>query len=179
GTNGKTTTTRMIGHAAASAWGVVGMATTDGVWIGGERVAEGDLTGPWSARVVLSDPAVDVAVLETARGGIARRGLGWDWCDVAVMTNIQADHIGQDGIRSIDDLLWVKSLVAERVREGGTLVLNADDERLASLADEPRVARVPKRVVYFSLHQNSVVVHRHLSRGGVAYFVRDGWIVEA
>jgi cyanophycin synthetase len=179
GTNGKTTTTRMIGHTAASTGAVAGVATTDGVWIGGECVAEGDLTGPYAAGLVLSDPAVEVAVLETARGGIARRGLGWDWCDVAVMTNVQADHIGQDGIRSIDDLLWVKSLVAERVREGGTLVLNADDERLASLADEPRIARVPKQVVYFSLRESSVVVHRHLSRGGTAFFVRDGWIVEA
>jgi cyanophycin synthetase len=157
----------------------VGMATTSGVWIGGELVAEGDMTGPFSANVVLSDPTVEAAVLETARGGIVRRGLGYDWSDVAVMTNVQADHLGQDGVETIDDLLWVKSLVAERVREGGTLVLNADDERLAALADEPRVARVPKRVVYFSLHDSSVAVHRHTAAGGTALFVRDGWIVEA
>jgi cyanophycin synthetase len=179
GTNGKTTTTRMIAHALAGSGRTVGMATTDGVFVGGERVAEGDLTGPFAANLVLSDPTVEAAVLETARGGIVRRGLGWDWCDVAVLTNVQADHVGQDGIESVDDLLWVKSLVAERVREGGTLVLNADDERLAALAEAPRVARVPKRVVYFSLRDSSVVVHRHLSRGGTAFFVRDGVIVEA
>jgi len=179
GTNGKTTVTRMISHVLASAGLTVGMTTTDGVWVGGERVAEGDTTGPHSARAVLSDPTVEAAVLETARGGIVRRGLGYDWSDVAVLTNIQPDHIGQDGIESVEDLLWIKSLVAERVREGGALVLNADDERLARLADHPRVAKTAKRVVYFSMRENHVVIRKHADAGGTAFFVRDGWVVEA
>jgi cyanophycin synthetase len=179
GTNGKTTVTRMIGHALSESGLLVGMTTTDGIYIGGECIAEGDTTGPHSARTVLSDPSVEVAVLETARGGITRRGLGYDWSDISVLTNIQPDHLGQDGIESIDDLVYVKSLVAERVREGGTLILNADNERLARLMEVERVNRLPKRVVYFSLHDNHLLIKRHLSAGGMAYFIRDGWIVEA
>jgi len=180
GTNGKTTVTRMIGHAVAETTGaVVGMTTTDGIYINGERIVEGDTTGPHSARTILSDPVVEVAVLETARGGISRRGLGYDWSDIAVMTNIRPDHIGQDGIEDIEDLLYIKSLVAERVREGGTLILNADDEHLARLMESPRVKRVPKRVVYFSLHDNHLLIKRHLHAGGAAYFIRDGWMMEA
>ena len=86
-------------------------------------------------RAVLSDPSVEIAVLETARGGIVRGGLGYDWSDISVISNVRLDHVGQDGIETLDDLLYIKSLVAERVREGGTLVLNADDERLAQLAE--------------------------------------------
>src|SRR5205085_9775118 len=97
------------------------------------------------------DPAVDTAVLETARGGIVRSGLGYDWSDVAVVTNIQADHIGQDGIRSVEDLVHIKSLVPERVREGGTIVLNADDARAAGLAESERIRRIPRHIVYYSL----------------------------
>jgi cyanophycin synthetase len=179
GTNGKTTVTRMIGHALSESGLMVGMTTTDGIYIGGECIVEGDTTGPHSARTVLSDPVVEVAVLETARGGITRRGLGYDWSDISVMTNIQPDHLGQDGIESVEDLVYIKSLVAERVREGGTLILNADDEHLARLMEIPRVQRVPKRVVYFSLSDNHLLIKRHLSGGGTAYFVRDGWIVEA
>jgi cyanophycin synthetase len=179
GTNGKTTVTRMIGHVIARTGRTVGVTTTDGIYLGERRIVEGDTTGPHSARTVLSDPAVEVAVLETARGGIVRRGLGYDWSDVSVMTNVSPDHIGQDGIESVDDLLYIKSLVAERVRAGGTLVLNADDERLARLVENPRVARVPKRVVYFSLRENNPLVEQHAASGQTAYFLRDGLIVEA
>lgn len=179
GTNGKTTVTRMIGHALSETGLTVGMTTTEGIYIGGEAIVKGDTTGPHSARTVLSDPSVEVAVLETARGGIMRRGLGYDWSDIAIMTNVQPDHLGQDGIESIEDLVYVKSLVAERVREGGTLILNADDEHLARLMEIERVQRVPKRVVYFSLRDNHLLIKRQLSAGGTAYFVRDGWIIEA
>ena len=179
GTNGKTTVTRMIAHVLQANGRRTGMTTTDGIWIDGQLVAEGDTTGPHSARTVLSDPTVEVAVLETARGGIARRGLGYDWSDIAVMTNIQPDHFGQDGIESIEDLVFIKSLIAERVREGGTLILNADDEQLARLMELERVSRVPKRVVYFSLRENHLLIKRHVAAGGTAYFVRDGWIIEA
>jgi cyanophycin synthetase len=179
GTNGKTTVTRMIGHVLSKTGLCVGMTTTDGIYIDGERVVDGDTTGPQSAKVVLSDPAVEAAVLETARGGIVRRGLGYDWSDIGVMTNISEDHIGQDGIKSLDDLLFIKSLVAERVKEGGTLVLNADDERLAKLMESERVSKIPKRAVYFSLDENNPVVRDHLQAGGTAYFVRGTSLIEA
>jgi cyanophycin synthetase len=180
GTNGKTSVTRMIGHVLSNEGLCVGVTTTDGIWVGGRQVAKGDTTGPHSARTVLSDPTVEAAVLETARGGIVRRGLGYDWSDVGVMTNIQEDHFGQDGIETLDDLVYIKSLVAERVREGGTLVLNADDEILARLAEEPRVRAEEKRVVYFSMRgAEHVVIRKHLDAGGTAFFARDGWVVEA
>lgn len=178
GTNGKTTVTRMISHVFSSAGKRVGTTTTGGIWIGGDCIAEGDTTGPSSARAVLNDPTVEIAVLETARGGIVKRGLGYDWSDVAIITNIQADHIGQDGIESVEDILEIKSLVAERVREGGTLVLNADDAHLARLADDQRVNKIPKQIVYFSLKPNHVLLRRHVSAGGTAHTVKNGWIVE-
>ncbi|WP_018131783.1 cyanophycin synthetase [Effusibacillus pohliae] len=179
GTNGKTTTTRMIGHILAATGKKVGMTTTDGIFIAGECIAKGDMTGPRSARTVLSDPTVEIAVLETARGGIVRAGLAYDWSDVSVITNIQPDHIGQDGIEQIEDLVHIKSLLAERVCEGGILVLNADDEHLARLMEIPRVRKVKKQVVYFSLYANHPLIKRHLAVGGTAYYAKQGWIVEA
>lgn len=179
GTNGKTTVTRMIGHVLQEMNWRVGMTTTDGIHIGGEVVARGDTTGPHSARVVLSDPTVEVAVLETARGGITRRGLGYDWSDISVITNIREDHIGQDGIRDIEDLVHIKSLIAERVRAGGTLIINADDEQCVRLIENARVKRVSKQLVYFSLSDNHLLVRKHLDSGGAAVFVRGGLIIEA
>ncbi|HEX2268846.1 MAG TPA: Mur ligase family protein, partial [Pyrinomonadaceae bacterium] len=157
----------------------VGMTTTDGIYIDGERVVEGDTTGPQSAAVVLSDPAVDAAVLETARGGIVRRGLGYDWSDVGVLTNIGEDHIGQDGIKSIEDVVFIKSLVAERVREGGTLILNADNEHLVKLARSERINKVPRNIVYFSLNEQNPIVQDHLRAGGTAYFANKRALIEA
>jgi cyanophycin synthetase len=179
GTNGKTTVTRMIGHVLTNAGLCVGMTTTDGIYIGGECVVEGDTTGPKSAAVVLSDPAVDAAVLETARGGIVRRGLGYDWSDIGVLTNIGDDHIGQDGIKTIDDVVFIKSLVAERVREGGTLILNADNEHLVKLAGSERVNKVSKKIIYFSLNEQNPVVVDHLRAGGTAYFANQRALIEA
>src|SRR6185295_2949039 len=178
-TNGKTTVTRMIGHVLSTTGLCVGMTTTDGIYIDGERVVDGDTTGPQSAQVVLGDPAVEAAVLETARGGILRRGLGYDWSDIGVMTNISDDHIGQDGIKSVEDVVYIKSLVAERVKEGGTLILNADNEHLAKLMECERVNRVPKKVVYFSLDENNSVLKSHLQAGGTAYFARNKGLIEA
>jgi cyanophycin synthetase len=178
GTNGKTTVTRMLSHLLIESGWVTGTTTTDGIYLDGEQIVRGDTTGPASALTVLEDRAVEVAVLETARGGIVRRGLGYDWSEVGVMTNVGADHIGQDGIESIADILWIKSLVAERVREGGTLVLNADDELLAGLSGRRAVARVPKRYVYFSLRDDNEVLRAHARGGGTAYFFRGGHIFE-
>jgi cyanophycin synthetase len=179
GTNGKTTITRMVAHALSQKGMTVGMATTDGIYIGGELIIEGDTTGPISAQTVLSDPSVEIAVLETARGGIVRGGLGYDWSDISVISNVRLDHVGQDGIETIDDLLYVKSLVAERVRKGGTLILNADDERLIQLADDELVARPKMNIVYFSMRQSHVVVRRRLGEGASAYLYKNGWIVES
>jgi cyanophycin synthetase len=178
GTNGKTTVTRMISHILIEAKFVTGTTTTDGIYLNGARIVRGDTTGPVSAMTILEDKAVEAAVLETARGGIVRRGLGYDWSDISVITNVGADHIGQDGIESIEDILWIKSLVAERVREGGTLILNADDERLARLSERRAVSRVPKSYVYFSLRPDNPVLLEHCRAGGTGYFYTDGWIME-
>jgi cyanophycin synthetase len=179
GTNGKTTITRMVSHTLSEKGMTVGMATTDGIYIGGALVVEGDTTGPRSAQTILSDPSVEIAVLETARGGIVRGGLGYDWSDISVISNVRLDHVGQDGIETLDDLLYIKALVAERVRKGGTLILNADDERLAQLASDESVAGPKKNIVYFSMRPPHVLIRRRLDEGGSAYLYKDGWIVEA
>lgn len=179
GTNGKTTTVRLIAHALERTGAVTGVTTSEGILIGGQVVDRGDTTGPASARALLCDPAVEVAVLETARGGIARRGLGYDWSDIGVLTNIQPDHIGQDGIEDLEDILRIKSLVAERVREGGTLVLNADDPHLAHLAESSSIRRVPRHIVYTSLSPDHLTIRRHLAAGRCAYYLDGDWLIEA
>ncbi|MFI7547911.1 cyanophycin synthetase [Actinoplanes sp. NPDC049599] len=179
GTNGKTTVTRLIAHLLAGTGLRVGVASTEGVVIDGRPVYLGDATGPRSAQMVLGDPGVQAAVLETARGGTLRRGLGYDWTDVGVLTTITADHLGQDGIDSIEDLAHVKALVAERVRDGGTLVLNADDPWVRSIAERPRVRADRKRIVWFGTDARQPVLAEHLGRGGAAYLLQDGWLVQA
>lgn len=179
GTNGKTTVARLTAHLLADGGLRVGLTTTDDVRIGGRVVYRADATGPLSAQMVLGDPGVQAAVLETARGGLVRRGLGYDWSDVGVLTNITADHLGQDGLATIEDLAHVKALVAERVRDGGTLVLNADDPWVRSLVSRPRVRADRKRIVWFSLDPGQPVVVEHLAKGATAYLVDDGWVVQA
>jgi cyanophycin synthetase len=179
GTNGKTTVTRMISHILGTTGRNIGTTTTDGIMINGESIVFGDTTGPASARTILSDKLVDIAVLETARGGIIRRGLGWDWADIAVVTNITEDHIGQDGIESVKDLVEIKSLIAERVRDGGTVILNADDEESAGLASRPAIAGTDRSIVFFSTQIANPIIQRHLDAGGIAYFLKDGWITES
>ncbi len=174
GTNGKTTTTRLIGHVLRGTGKRVGMTTTGGVYVDDELLVEGDTTGPASARMILGDPTVDVAVLETARGGIVRGGLAYDKANVAVITNITADHLGQDAVDSLDDLVHIKSLVAECVWDDGTVVLNADDPKLVELGK-----RLRARISYFSVNEDNPVLQRHLACGGVGYCVADGWFTEA
>jgi cyanophycin synthetase len=178
GTNGKTTTVRMIGHILGQAGLAVGMATTDGIYSRGRLVHAADASGPRSAEMVLDDPAAEVAVLETARGGIVRRGLGYERADVAVITNITADHLGCDGIDDLDDLTDVKALVAEEIQPGGTLVLNADDPRSAGLATRPAVAARRPVIRYFSLEEASPVVRAHRAGGGAACLLAGGRLVE-
>jgi cyanophycin synthetase len=133
GTNGKTTTARMLAHILAVSGQKVGMTSSNGIYIDGRCIMEGDCTGPKSARVVLGDPTIDVAVLETARGGLLREGLAFDKCDVACVTNVTADHLGLRGIHTVEDLAAVKSVVVEQVHRSGWSVLNADDPLTAAM----------------------------------------------
>jgi cyanophycin synthetase len=178
GTNGKTTTVRMISQVLRQAGLRVGMSCTDGVYVGGDLVYAADASGPRSAEMVLDDPTAEAAVLETARGGIVRRGLGYDRADVAVVTNITADHLGSDGIDEMDELIHVKALVAEEIRDGGSVVLNADDPATAALADRTAVrARTPV-LRFFSLTPGNPVIERHKAAGGLCYEVVHGELTE-
>ncbi|MGC8486625.1 MAG: Mur ligase family protein, partial [Clostridia bacterium] len=174
GTNGKTTVARMLAAIWTTAGYRTGMTTTDGIFIGERRIARGDLTGPWSARLLLNDPAVEAAVLETARGGMVRGGLGFDDCDVAVVTNIGPDHLGQDGVQDLDDLVHVKALVVDAVRKTGTAVLNADDERTAGLWSRSR-----GRVVYFSTRDLSLERAQGRYRDADVVHVVHGYLVHS
>jgi cyanophycin synthetase len=174
GTNGKTTVVRLLSHLAATNGATVGTTCTEGVFIGTRTIDTGDCSGPKSGRRVLANPAVTTAVLETARGGILREGCGFDFCDVAVVTNIgSGDHLGIDGIDTPERLAWVKGAIVAAVRPGkGTAVLNAAD---------PLVVDMKKwckgQVVYFALDPQHPIVIEHLAQGGLAATVRDGWIV--
>jgi cyanophycin synthetase len=179
GTNGKTSTVRLTAHLLRHSGLLVGMTSTEGVYIGHDLVHDSDASGPRSADIVLGDPAVQAAVLETARGGIVRSGLGYDRADVAVITNITCDHIGTDGIETMDDLIGVKALVAEQVRQNGHLVLNADDRHSAGLARRPSVRDRQPVISYFSVSPGNPVIAEHLRGGGTAYLLDDGDLVEA
>lgn len=173
GTNGKTTTTRLLAHVLAGSGSTVGMTCTDGIFIDGRRIEAGDSSGPRSARTVLLNPAVDAAVLETARGGILREGLGFDLCDVAVVTNLaEGDHLGVDGVETIDDLARVKRCVVEAVAPWGAAVLKADDLLVAAMAD-----RCPGDVIFFSRHHEHPLIATHRRQGRRVVFVRDRRIV--
>ncbi|MGO8961482.1 MAG: cyanophycin synthetase [Streptosporangiaceae bacterium] len=178
GTNGKTTTVRMISQVLRQAGLRVGMTCTDGVYVGGQLVYAGDASGPRSAEMVLDDPTVEAAVLETARGGIVRRGLGYDRADVAVITNITADHLGADGVDDLDELIHVKALVAEEIHDGGSVVLNADDPASAQLADRAAVRARSPVIRFFSLLPGNPVVEQHRAAGGLCYEVIDGQLTE-
>jgi len=172
GTNGKTTTTRCLAHILANAGEWVGMANTTGVWIGGERVLDGDYTGPQGARRVLEDASVEVAVLETARGGILLRGIAYESNDVGVVTNISADHLGLQGIDTLAQLADVKALIVRLTRPTGTAVLNADDPLVLGMA---AVTAAP--VILFGRAPDSPAIRAHLAAGGSAVLADAGAIV--
>ena len=171
GTNGKTTTVRMIANMLKSVGYQVGMTTTDGIYLRDRLIASGDMSGPYSAKVVLRDPMVDCAVLETARGGILREGLGYKMADVGVVLNVQPDHLGLKGIHTVEDLAKVKAVVAEMVRQGGVTVLNADDEQCADMAQYCR-----EKIVYFSLRPSNPVIQAHLDNDHTAIVYDRGYI---
>jgi cyanophycin synthetase len=170
GTNGKTTTVRLIAHILGQQGLRVGMTTTDGVYVQGRRIDTGDCSGPKSAKNVLLHPDVDAAVLETARGGVLREGLGFDRCDVAVVTNIGlGDHLGLSYISTVEDLSVVKRVIVQNVRPGtGVAVLNAADPMVARMADS-----CPGNVTFFACDRNHPVMAMHRAqRKRVVY--RDG-----
>jgi cyanophycin synthetase len=171
GTNGKTTTTRLIAHIFSQVYEAVGYTTTDGIYVSNHLVEKGDTTGPQSAQVILKDPTVDIAVLETARGGILRSGLAFQDCDVAVVLNVAADHLGLGDINTIDQMAKLKAVVAEAVHPDGYAVLNADDERVAAMAEQ-----VPGKVAYFSMDPDNPLVRTHVQRGRVAAVYEQGYI---
>ena len=171
GTNGKTTTTRLLAHIMKQAGRTVGYTTTDGTYIGDYLVEKGDNTGPQSAELILKDPTVEVAVLETARGGMIRSGLAFDYCDVGVVLNVSADHLGLDDIETIEQMARVKSVVAETVRSEGYAVLNAEDTLVAGMAE-----RVKANVAYFSMNPDNEIVWSHTREGGLAAVYEDGYL---
>jgi cyanophycin synthetase len=172
GTNGKTTTTRLIAHICSQVYDAVGFTTTDGIYIGDRLVEKGDTTGPLSAQMILQDPTVDMAVLETARGGILRSGLAFEQCDVGVVLNVAADHLGLGDIDNIDQMARVKGVIAEVVHADGYAVLNADDERVAAMADQVR-----GKVAYFSMEPDNELVQSHVQRGGIAAVYDQGYLL--
>ncbi|GAB4380341.1 MAG: cyanophycin synthetase [Elainellaceae cyanobacterium] len=171
GTNGKTTTTRLLAHIMKQTGQTVGYTTTDGIYIGGYLVEKGDTTGPQSARVILQDPTVEVAVLESARGGILRSGLGFEECDIAIVLNVAADHLGIGDIDTVEDLAHLKSVVAETARPNGYAILNADDPLVAAMAK-----RVKAQVAYFSMHPDNELIRTHSQQGGLAAVYENGYL---
>ena len=174
GTNGKTTTTRLIAHLFRTTGRTVGFTTTDGVYLQNRLVVRGDMTGPFAANVLLSNPTVEVAVLETARGGILRAGLGFDECDVGIVLNVAGDHLGLHGIHTLEQLADVKAVVPAVVKRRGTAVLNADDPLVAAMAERTR-----GDVVYFTTvpGRGNPLVETHLETGGTAACIDEGEFV--
>lgn len=171
GTNGKTTTTRLISSILRKKGYAVGMTSTDGVYLNDKCIHKGDDSGFISARSVLLNKDVDVAVLESARGGLIRRGLAYNKADVAVITNITNDHLGLDGINNLKDLSFVKALVGEAVKENGYVVMNADDEYSRYI-----INRIKAKKIYFSKDENNDLIQKNIHDNGICVFLRDNTI---
>lgn len=171
GTNGKTTTTRMTAHIYRQTGKVVGYTSTDGVYIGDYLAERGDNTGPYSAAMILKDPTVEVAVLESARGGILRSGLAFDRCDIGIVLNVAADHLGLGDINTIEQMARVKGVVAETVKPDGYAILNADDPLVAEMAQ-----KVSSKVAYFSMNPDNPIIAEHIRRDGLAAIYEDGYL---
>ncbi len=172
GTNGKTTTAKLIAHTLKYSGKTVGFAGTTGVEIDGITIVSGDYSGPEGAGIVLREPTVDHAVLEVARGGIIRRGLAFDCCSVGVLLNVNEDHIGVDGVEDLEELALVKSTVLEVVRDSGVSVINADDPISVGLKD-----RAGGRLIWFSLNPENETIAQHLRSGGAAVVLEEGDVV--
>lgn len=168
GTNGKTTTTRLISYSLSLSGKKVGMTTSSGIYIDNKCILEGDNTGPISARNVLNSKEIDIAVLEVARGGIVRKGLGYDLADVGVLTNIGDDHIGLDGIESIEDLAFAKCLVLEAVKPDGYSVINADDKMCRYF-----INRASGSLILFSKTHENEILTNHIKEGKIALCIEN------
>jgi cyanophycin synthetase len=171
GTNGKTTTTRLLAHIVKNNGYKVGFTTSDGIYVQNHLMEKGDTTGPISAEYILKDPTVEFAVLETARGGILRSGMGFSRCDIAIITNIQEDHLGLSDIHSLKDLARVKSTVAESVKKDGWAVLNADDPECVEIG-----ARLKCNVAYFSMDEEQPFVKKLSKEGKIVAVFENGFI---
>ncbi|OKS88899.1 cyanophycin synthetase [Mucilaginibacter polytrichastri] len=171
GTNGKTTTTRLIAHLIKSSGYRVGYTTSDGIYVQNTMMLKGDTTGPVSTEFILKDPSVDFAVLETARGGILRSGLGFSKCDIGVITNIQPDHLGIADINTLEDLARVKSVVINSVKKDGWGILNADNEYCVKIG-----RKADCKIAYFSRDEENPVIKAHCAKGGIACIAENGYI---
>ena len=172
GTNGKTTTTRLIAHIMKMNGKKVGTTTTDGIYIQNNLMYKGDCSGPESARFVLRDPTVDYVVLETARGGMVRAGLGYDLSDVGVVTNVASDHLGLHGIQTIEQMKRLKSIVAENIDHKGYAVLNADDDNVYAM-----MQNIPCQAALFSMVASSQRIREHCAKGGMAAVYDEGQVI--
>ncbi|WP_026710868.1 cyanophycin synthetase [Flavobacterium filum] len=171
GTNGKTTTTRLLAHIVKNNGFRVGFTTSDGIYIQNHMLEKGDTTGPISAEYILKDPTVEFAVLETARGGILRAGLGFSRCDIAIITNIREDHLGLNDIDTLDDLARVKSVVVRSVRKEGWAILNAEDEQCLKIAND-----LGCQVAYFAMDEENPVVKKLSKEGKIVAVFENGFI---
>lgn len=171
GTNGKTTTTRILAHIAKQAGKRVGYTTSDGIYINNTMLSKGDTTGPASAEFVLKDPTVDFALLETARGGILRSGLGFGRCDIGVLTNIKEDHLGLSDIHTLKDLAKVKKVVLDSVKKDGWAVLNAADEASMMIRND-----LDCNVAYFSIDEKNPLIEKRSKDGKISCVYDDGFI---
>jgi cyanophycin synthetase len=171
GTNGKTTTTRLIAHIVKNNGFKVGFTTSDGIYVQNHMLEKGDTTGPISAEFILKDPTVEFAVLETARGGILRSGLGFSRCDIGIITNIQEDHLGISDIHDLNDLARVKSTVVKSVKKDGWAVLNAEDKHCVEIAKE-----LSCKIAYFSMNEHCDVIVNHCRKGGIAAIYENGFV---
>jgi cyanophycin synthetase len=171
GTNGKTTTTRLTAHIAKTAGHKVGYTTTDGIYIQGHAIHYGDCTGSQSATTILTDPTVDFAVLECARGGILRSGLGFDHCDISIVTNISEDHLGLKGINTLDEMARVKAVVARSTFDHGYSILNADDDLVYKMKND-----LDCNIALFSMNAQSPRIKSHCENGGLAATIEKGYV---
>jgi cyanophycin synthetase len=171
GTNGKTTTTRLLAHIVKNNGYKVGFTTSDGIYIQNHMMEKGDTTGPISAEYVLRDPTVEFAVLETARGGILRSGLGFSRCDIGIITNIQEDHLGLNDIHTLDDLARVKSTVVKSIKKDGWAILNAEDEHCIKIGSE-----LDCNVAYFSMSEENPLIKKLCAEGKTVAVYENGFI---
>ncbi|GAB3711466.1 cyanophycin synthetase [Flavobacterium koreense] len=171
GTNGKTTTTRLIAHIVKNNGYRVGFTTSDGIYVQNHLMEKGDTTGPISAEYILKDPTVEFAVLETARGGILRSGLGFSRCDIGIITNIQEDHLGLSDIHTLDDLARVKATVVRSIKKDGWAILNAEDDQCLKIANE-----LSCNVAYFSMDENNPKVVQFAKEGKIVAVYENGFI---